>query len=295
MFSLIRRAPAKADPAPSRWSWRMQRLMLTPGIRLALRAGVPFCLTLMAGTIYLSDEGRRGAISQAVADARASIEERPEFMVKLLAVDGAEGDLSAEIRALMPFEFPQSSFDLDVKAFRTQVAALSGVKRANVRIRPGGILQVDVTPRVPVVIWRHDGGLALLDETGAHVDTVVSRTAFPELPLIAGEGAARHVPEALELMRVTKVLEGRVRGVVRMGDRRWDVVLDRGQRIMLPETGAQAALERVIALERAEEVLTRDVARVDMRLSTRPTVQMKEHAAEAWWQIKQPTGDQTGQ
>ncbi|MFC6759445.1 hypothetical protein ACFQFQ_08000 [Sulfitobacter porphyrae] len=45
MRSLIRRkAPTsvKADPAPSRWAWRMQRLMLTPGFRLMLRAGVPF-------------------------------------------------------------------------------------------------------------------------------------------------------------------------------------------------------------------------------------------------------------
>ena len=47
MRSLIRAKRTKADPAPSRWAWRMQRLMLTPGFRLALRAGVPFCVTLM--------------------------------------------------------------------------------------------------------------------------------------------------------------------------------------------------------------------------------------------------------
>ena len=34
----------RPDPAPSRWSWRLQRLMLTPGIRLLLRAGIPFAL-----------------------------------------------------------------------------------------------------------------------------------------------------------------------------------------------------------------------------------------------------------
>ena len=93
MRTLIRRKPshpAKADPAPSRWVWRMQRLMLTPGFRLALRAGVPFCITLLAGTLYLADDTRRTAITDAVADARRTIEERPEFMVKLMAIDGAE-------------------------------------------------------------------------------------------------------------------------------------------------------------------------------------------------------------
>ncbi len=290
MRSLIRRKPSKTDPAPSRWSWRMQRLMLTPGFRLALRAGVPFCITLMAGTIYLSDEERRNAITQGVADARASIEERPEFMVKLMAIDGATGQLAADIRTAMPLDFPQSSFDLDLTELRARIKALNGVKSASVRIRPGGILQVDVTPRIPVALWRHADGLALVDEGGAHVAAAGARAEFPQLPLIAGEGAARHVPEALQLMRAASALGDRVRGVVRMGNRRWDIVLDREQRIMLPEEGALQALERVIALERAQEVLTRDVARVDMRLSNRPTVRMTEDATEAWWQIKDNSG-----
>lgn len=276
----------KADPAPSRWAWRMQRLMLTPGFRLALRAGVPFCLTLMVGTIYLADEGRRGAIAQAVADARTSIEERPEFMVNLMAIDGAEGTLAAEIRDTMPLEFPQSSFDLDLTDLRREITALPGVRTANVRIKPGGILHVDVTRRVPVAVWRNDAGLALVDEAGAHVADVAARAAHPDLPLIAGDGAQNHVPQALELLRTAAALRERVRGVVRMGDRRWDVVLDRGQRVMLPEEQPLPALERVIALERAQEVLTRDVAIVDMRQGERPTIRMNPDANEAWWQAK---------
>jgi len=278
--------PQRADPAPSRWAWRMQRLMLTPGFRLALRAGVPFCLTLMAGTVYLADEGRRGAITQAVADARASIEERPEFMVKLMAIDGAEGALAAEIRATLPLEFPQSSFDLDLPELRSRITELSGVRTANVRIKPGGILHIDVARRVPVAIWRNDEGLALVDEAGAHVADIAARAEFPELPLIAGEGAEKHVPQALTLLSAATALGERVRGVVRMGDRRWDLVLDREQRIMLPEDQPLPALERVIALERAQEVLTRDVAIVDMRQGQRPTIRMNPDANEAWWQVK---------
>lgn len=292
MRSLIRRSgkPDKADPAPSRWAWRMQRLMLTPGFRLALRAGLPFCATLFIGTVYLSDEARRGAITQAVADARASIEERPEFMVKLMAIDGAEGALAADIRAAVPIEFPQSSFDLDLPEVRRQIAALHGVRTASARIRPGGILQIDVTPRIPVAVWRNEQGLALIDNGGALVSEIFRRSDHSELPLIAGEGAARHVPEALTLLRTASALGNRVRGLVRMGNRRWDVVLDRDQRILLPEQDARQALERVIALERAQEVLTRDVLRVDMRLAERPTVKMSEEATQQWWQIKQVPG-----
>ena len=111
-----------------------------------------------------------------------------------------------------------------------------------------------------------------------------------DLPLIAGDGAEEHIAEALEIFDAAGPLITRVRGLVRMGERRWDVVLDRDQRIMLPELGALQALERVIALERAQGVLTRDVARVDMRLAKRPTVQMTDEATQTWWEIKQSTG-----
>ena len=283
MRSLIRRRPeaGKADPAPSRWSWRMQRLMLTPGFRFALRVGLPFTLSLLAGTIYMADEERRGTVVQAIADVRASIEERPEFMVKLMAIDGASD---------LPLEFPLSSFDLALPQIREKITDIDGVKQANVRIRPGGVLQIDVTPRVPVAVWRSETGLALVDNTGAHVARIEARRDHADLPLIAGAGAAKAVPEALKLIAAANVLGDRLRGLVRVGGRRWDVVLDRNQTIMLPEENALQALERVIALEGAQEVLTRDVARVDMRLAARPTLRMNEDATREWWHIRQLSG-----
>lgn len=282
MRSLIRKKPiaGRPDPAPSRWSWRMQRLMLTPGIRLALRAGVPFCITLALGTWYLSDEARRGAIETAVAEARASIETRPEFMVNLMAVDGAKDELASYIRETLPLDFPVSSFDLDLDAMRAKVTEISAVKTASVRIRPGGVLQIDIEPRKAVALWRNEDGLALVDENGIYVAAATSRYARPDLPLIAGEGADKHVAEALDLIQAAAPLGERLRGFVRMGERRWDVVLDRDQRILLPSEEPQRALERVLALESAQDILTRDVARVDMRLARRPTVQMTNEAAE---------------
>jgi cell division protein FtsQ len=94
------------------------------------------------------------------------------------------------------------------------------------------------------------------------------------------------VKEALDLYLAAAPLGTRLRGIQRMGERRWDIVLDREQRILLPETGALQALERVIAIDIAQDVLSRDIARVDMRLGARPTVQMNPSATSAWWDIK---------
>lgn len=280
----------RADPAPSRLNYRMQRWLLTPGVRLLLRAGIPFALVFGAATGYLADEGRRDAVNMAFVDMRHSIEQRPEFMVNLMAVDGAGDSVASDIREIVPIDFPVSSFDLDLETIRQTIIGLYPVKEASVRIRPGGILQIDVIERVPALVWRTRDSVELLDETGAHVGFIQSRAERPDLPLIAGEGADEHVHEATQLFASAAPLGDRLRGLVRIGARRWDVVLDRDQRILLPVKDPVQALERVIALSEADDMLERDVTVIDMRLSQRPTLRMSDDAVKEWWQIRQING-----
>lgn len=281
-----KRSGAGHDPAPSRWSYRVQRLWLTPMFRRAVRIGVPFGLSLMAGTIYLSDEGRREAINMKIADLRAEVYSRPEFTVNLMAIDGASRFLAEEIRKVVPLDFPMSSFDLDLEAIRKDVVALAPVKEASLRIRSGGVLQMDIKERVPVAIWRRAGGLSLVDRDGIEVAMIEVRGDRADLPLIAGTGAPAALNEAKELLTAGAPLTARMRGLVRVGQRRWDVVLDRGQRIMLPAEAPVVALERVIALSTAQDALARDLSVVDMRLGARPTIRMNKQAVEAWSKIR---------
>ncbi|PCJ10490.1 MAG: cell division protein FtsQ [Rhodobacteraceae bacterium] len=277
----------KQDPAPSRLKYRMQRWMLTPGIRLGLRIGVPFCLVTVFGSAYMASEHRRDALNIFVSELRQSIRDRPEFMVKMIAIDGAGGDVADDIREVVSLRFPVSSFDLDVDQIRNVIEALDPVKSAGVRIRSGGVLQVDVVERHPVLVWRSRQGLALLDEAGIHVAELGRRSLHADLPLIAGDGADAHVDEALRLFSTARPLGHRLRGLVRIGERRWDVVLDRGQRIMLPAENPISALERVIAVSEVRDLLERDIAAVDMRLAARATVRMSKTAVQEWWRIRQ--------
>jgi cell division protein FtsQ len=75
-------------------------------------------------------------------------------------------------------DFPISSWDLDVEQMRDTITGLDPVKSATVRIRAGGILQVDVIERQPVIVWRTRDGIELLDETGVHVAERSRRPAF---------------------------------------------------------------------------------------------------------------------
>lgn len=276
----------RRDPAPSRWAFRFHRLWLTPLFRRLVRVGLPvFALVFALGWVFSAPENR-GLLSEQIAEFRRSIAERPEFMVKLMAIDGASEELAEDIREVLPVDFPISSFDLDLKAMHGIVAELDAVARVDLVIRPGGILQVDVTERVPAVVWRIEDQLELLDATGRRVAPLRSRGERADLPLIAGDGADSVVPDALALVETAAPLAGRLRGLIRMGERRWDVVLDRDQRILLPETDAVAALERVIALDQAQDLFARDLSIVDLRNAQRPTLRIAPRAVEELRRIK---------
>ncbi len=272
-------APAR-DPAPSRTAYRMHRLWLTPMYRRMLRVGLPLLVVVSAVGWYLSDPDHIRGISDKAAEIRRSIQERPEFMVKLMAIDGASEEIAESIRAVLPVDFPVSSFDLDLPAMQDRIEELDAVDRADLRIRPGGILQIEVRERVPAVVWRTAQGLELLDAEGHRVSSIESHLKRMDLPLLAGEGADEMVPEALEVLATAEPVASRIRGLVRMGERRWTLVLDRDQSILLPESRPVQALEQVMALEHAQDLLARDIAVVDMRNENRPTLRMSGKAVE---------------
>ncbi|MGL4322331.1 MAG: cell division protein FtsQ/DivIB, partial [Paracoccaceae bacterium] len=110
------------------------------------------------------------------------------------------------------------------------------------------------------------------------VASLAARSDRPDLPLIAGEGANTAADEALAVLAAASPLEGRIRGLVRISDRRWDIVLDRDQRILLPAENPVAAVERLLVLDQAQDILARDVAAVDLRIAARPVLRLTPQA-----------------
>lgn len=270
----------RRDPAPSVWSYRMQRLWLTPMVRLLLRVGLPCALLALAATVYLADTARRDALLNQYTAIKEGFQNRPEFMVSLISIEGAAPELADAIRAKLNLTLPLSSFDIDLDAIRITAEDFDAVAGAAVRVRTGGVLEVLITERVPVLVWRAEGQIEMLDENGHRVADLTARTDRPDLPLIAGDGADRAAAEALQIIAAATPIVPRMRGLIRVGDRRWDIVLDRNQRIQLPQANPVAAVERLMALDRAEDLLARDVLSVDLRNDARPMIRLAPHALD---------------
>ncbi|MCC5990904.1 MAG: cell division protein FtsQ/DivIB [Rhodobacteraceae bacterium] len=275
-----RRGLRRKPRAPSRLSYRTQRIWLTPLYRRAIKIGVPVVAALAMLGVSVGNEERRASLLAQAEAAYSAVVDRPEFMVSRIDLSPTAPVLDEAIRALLADDLPLSSWRIDLEEMRTRIEALDAVRVADLRVAADGVLSVSVTERVPAVLWRSPDGLEVLDAEGIRIGFAPDRHVRPDLPIIAGVGASAHVAEALTLIDAAAPLGERLRGLVRQGERRWDVVLERERRIKLPERGAVTALERVIALDQAQDLLARDLIVADLRNPARPTLKISTGAME---------------
>jgi cell division protein FtsQ len=243
-------------------------------VRLWLPLGVAGLVVFAAS----NNDTIREAVQIKSTQMYETVAARPELRVTQVIFPAVSDDLQQQILTVTGLELPVSSLDLDVAALKAAIETLDAVESAQVRVLGGGTLEVLTVERDPVVVWRDGDVLRLIDGEGHRVADIARRTARGDLPLIVGLGAELEVAEAMNLVRVADPISDRVRGLVRVGERRWDLVLDRGQTIMLPEYGAVSALRRVIALHQAEDLLNRDVIVIDMRNGERPVLRLTDEA-----------------
>ena len=274
MRSLKRKMRTNIDPAPSIISYRLMRLMLIPRLRLILTLGIP-SLVIFCGTLILFlNINVHENIEALKKDLKRALVERPEFMIRVASVDGASDELAHEIREIMPLNFPVSYFDLDIKYLHKVLNDIPAVASAAIKVTVSGVLQINISERIPAFIWRKDDVISVIDEKGEFIRLATSRLDYPELPLVIGEAANLSIADISSLMEDNQYFLDQVRAFVRVGERRWDLVLDNNLRIMLPQAEFLAAFDRLMLMSESGSLFSNQLSSIDMRLVERPTVRM---------------------
>ena len=272
--SVRQKVRGNIDPAPSRIACRIMRLMLIPRLRLIFTIGFPSLLIFCATLGLFININVWENISAIKKDLKLAFVERPEFMIKVASIDGSSDELANEIREILPLDFPVSYFDLDIKYLHKVVNEIPAVASAAIKISVGGVLQINVTEKSPAFIWRKNNVMSVIDETGSFIRIANSRVDYPKLPLVVGEAADLAVSEISSLMQANESFKDHVRAFIRVGERRWDLILENNVRIMLPQREFLAAFDRLMLMNEAGSLLSGRLSNIDMRLVVRPTVRV---------------------
>ena len=164
---------------------------------------------------------------------------------------------------------------VDVEAIRERLLDYGWVKDARVSRRYPDTLVVDIVERAPAALWQDGDRLSLIDAEG-HVLDKVAVTRMPDLPLLVGAGANSHARALDALLGKAPTIKAQLVSASWVGQRRWDLAVQTGETIALPEgEGAAAtALAKFAEKDKSAGLLGRGIERFDLRKPGQMTVRL---------------------
>lgn len=238
---------------------------------LALAGVVLFTGAAIAGAAWLGSSlfDAREAFARTADSAAANA----GFEIGEIEIGGVSGARAQEVRAIVIPDGRRSVLSLDPADVKARVESLDWVQSASVRRLWPSTLVIEVERRQAYARWREDGEISVIDANGERL--LAERAAdHPELPLVVGRGAGPAAEPLLLALEELPELRARLRALVRVGDRRWNVELASGTIVALPEEGAPEALAQLESLHRRHALLDRPVAALDLRAPGRIAVRV---------------------
>ncbi len=168
-----------------------------------------------------------------------------------------------------------SMIGFDANLARATLQQMNWVKAASVQKDYPNILKINVVERVAFALWQNKQDLQVIDETGAamgHPQFLMAN----HLPIVTGEGANLAARDLVNQLSAIPDLLKKVSAAAYVGKRRWTLYLDNGVKVALPEQGVALALKTVWDLELQQNILSKGISMIDMRIPDKMTVQIAE-------------------
>jgi cell division protein FtsQ len=239
--------------------------------RRGLKAAI--FLSVVGAAAVAWHSGRLQTVYDQIAARSMALSLKAGFRVEQVNLVGRDQTDSKTVLAAAGLKAGDSILAFDPEAARQRIESLPWISSAAVQRHLPDTVTITIAERKPIALWQHNGKITLIDSNGTNLGTVAIESA-PTLPLIVGGDAPAHVSELLAALNDHPELAKRVQASSWIGSRRWNLKLDNGIEIRLPETGMPDALQQLADAEASSRVLERDVAAIDLRLAGKMIVQL---------------------
>jgi cell division protein FtsQ len=265
----VRRSPRNSvNDRPSAWRLllRRQRRLVRPALWVAgASVGV---LVLIGGARSIATGGAANGTLSSLRERLGTATAASGLRVVDVVIEGRANTPEPLLRAAIGVSKGDPILGFSLEQARSRIESLSWVEHATVERRLPGTVVVYLQERAPFAVWQTQGKLFLVDRVGQVVANQ-DISQFHKLPQIVGSGAPGAASELLDALTERPALAEKVAASVRVGERRWNLRLNNGIDVMLPEGHVAVALDRLIQLQREHAVLERPLAAIDLRLPDR--------------------------
>lgn len=218
-------------------------------------------------------------VPQAAGVAVAEEIGRAGFRVRGIEVTGVKRMNPMTVYAVALDQQSRAMPLVDLEGVRQKLLKYGWIADAQVSRRLPDKLVVHIIERQPAAVWQEKGQLTLIDATGEPLQRI-SADELPELPRVIGEGANWQTPAYRALLDAAPALRPLVKAATWVGNRRWNIVFQTGETLLLPEENPEKALVKFAELDGAQVLLGKGWLRFDMRDPTRFAVRKPGHRGQ---------------
>jgi cell division protein FtsQ len=240
--------------------FRETRERLTPSRPMLYISTSLFGLTLIVGLFVGGYVGR--AVGGA-KDGLDTIAADAGFGIASVHLTGNRHTPPASIIAALGFEPGQSIFGADIHDARARLMQLEWVAEADVSRRYPDSISVTIVEKRPYALWQAADGLHVIERSSKPI-AFARAEDYPHLPLFIG-GAPQGGSDLVQAIAQHRAVVARVRAMQRISGRRWNLILDDGVVVKLPEEGWRQQLDALEHLIVDRSVLERDIVEIDLR------------------------------
>ena len=247
---------------------------------VALLSALAGALVLIVVACFALKEERLGPVLAYAQDARDQLARVAGLGISSIVISGNQHVSREEVLAIAGITGTTSLLFLDAEQARDRLRGHAWIADATILKLYPGELQVGIRERAPFALWQKEGRIFVIAEDGTVLEPYVA-PSLVQLPLVVGSGAQHRASELLGALARHPAIRDLIWASVLVGERRWNLRLKNGIEVRLPEADAGSALDRLAALNRDKNLLTRDITVVDLRLAERVTVRLSDRASAA--------------
>lgn len=261
-------APALPKTRSKRRALPRLRLTLTPLQKLA--AGGVALTAIIVGSAVIWHSGIIQRTTHTTLERALTASVQAGFQIRDITVAGRGRTSMEDIAAALTSRHGGPILAVDLEDVKDRLEAIPSVQQAAVERRLPDGLHISIVERIPMAVWQQNGRHVLVDRAGHVIPGPI--TGYEDLPLVVGDGAAARAEELLTMLKSEPGMAARVKASVRVGNRRWNLMLDdpyHGLEIRLPEDQAEAAWHRLAQLEKEQALTSRRLSMIDLRAPDR--------------------------
>lgn len=233
--------------------------------RLMFRLTAAFLVLVFIAALFIG--GTVGRTVRAVNNGFAAIINDAGFGIAEVHLTGNRRTPTESIMAALNLHQGQPIFGADIHAARARVMQLPWVSDAEVRRRYPNDVSVRIIEKLPYALWQApDARVWVVERDGGPI-TTDGIQEFRRLPVLLGAGGAS-AADIVEAVAAHRAISARVRAYQRIGERRWNLILDDGVIVQLPEANWGKELDALEHLIIDKGILERDVSQIDLRSPT---------------------------